>query len=409
MIRSFLLWIKHLCYATAVLAVLACLAEVGLRVYDSATAQVTRRELYDRGLVCKNWFVHHTLKPSRVFAVNNPDTGERVRVAVNSLGVRGAEPEIPKPRGTLRIVCLGDDATLAPFIPEADTFCSQLRQELATQLNRPVEVINAGVPDYCPLLSYLQLRHELLALEADLVILNFDPSDVADDYQVRRFAVLSREGAPLSCAHPALELPRLGKTSREPVLLAPQFARQKINQFLAEKTLSERCRSIESPKCRYLWLEDSPPDWSAYIEQALSPLRHLDDLGRSRNFHVLVAACPAPWQISAQASNGDGVREQAGIGRDACLQSRRPFDLVGQYCRANQIAFCDVTTAFARDNEPDRLYLTNAAAFSAEGHALYAHELAAFVLQQVSDGAEGRPSPNSGTPGPQAGLAPVRK
>src|SRR5579872_6776339 len=184
MIRSCFLWVKHLVYAVAVLATLACLLEIGLRVYDSATAQVTRRDLYDRGLVCKNWFVHHTLKPSRVFAVNNPDTGERVRVAVNSLGVRGVEPEIPKPRGTLRIVCLGDDSTLATFIPEADTFCSQLRQELTTQLNRPVEVINAGVPDYCPLLSYLQLRHELLAREPDLVILNFDPSDVADDYQV---------------------------------------------------------------------------------------------------------------------------------------------------------------------------------------------------------------------------------
>src|SRR5580692_83909 len=118
MIRSCLLWIKHLVYAVVVLAILACLLEIGLRVYDSATAQVTRRELYDRGMVCKNWFVHHTLKPSRVFAAKNPDSGQRVRVAVNSLGFRGSEPAVPKPRGTIRIVCLGDDATFAPAIPE---------------------------------------------------------------------------------------------------------------------------------------------------------------------------------------------------------------------------------------------------------------------------------------------------
>jgi hypothetical protein len=406
MIRSCLLWIKHLVYAVVVLAILACLMEIGLRVYDSATAQVTRRDLYDRGMICKSWFVHHTLKPSRVFAPKNPDSGQRVRVAVNSFGCRGAEPQIPKPRDTVRIVCLGDDATFAAMIPEADTFCAQLRQALTARLGRPVEVINAGVPDYCPLLSYLQFRQQLLALEPDLVILNFDPSDVADDYQVRRFAVLNRDGAPLSCGNPALDLPRRGKSARESVVLFPQFARQKINQLLAERTLGERSRSIESPKCRYLWLDDTPPDWSVYIDQAFSPLRHLDDLARSRGVKLIVSACPAPWQISAQASNGEGVREQAGIGKDACFQSRRPFELIAQYCQANQILFSDVSAAFMSDSRAERLYLKNAAAFSAEGHALYAHELAGFVLRQ-GFGAAG-PS-NYSRPAPQAGLEPVKK
>jgi hypothetical protein len=409
MIRSCLLWIKHIVYAVVVLASLACLLEIGLRIYDSATAQVTRRDLYDRGMVCKSWFVHHTLKPSRVFAVKNPDSGQRVRVAVNSLGFRGAEPSIPKPRGTIRIVCLGDDTTLAATIPESETFCAQLRQTLAARIAGQVEVINAGVPDYCPLLSYLQFRHELLALEPDLVILNFDPSDVSDDYQVRRFAVLNRDGAPLSCAHPALELPRHGKSARESVVLFPQFARQKINEVLAERTLGEKSRSIESPKCRYLWLDDTPPDWSLYIEQALSPLAHLDDLARSRQAKLVVAACPAPWQISAQASNGEGVREEAGIGQDACFQSRRPFELIAQCCQTNQIPFCDVSAVFASDSRPERLYLRNAAAFSAEGHALYAQELTAFVLEQGL-GAAGSANPSGySRPAPQAGLPPTRK
>ncbi|HEY3968564.1 MAG TPA: SGNH/GDSL hydrolase family protein [Planctomycetaceae bacterium] len=409
MIRSCLLWMKHLVYAVVVLAILACLLEIGLRVYDSATAQVTRRDLYDRGMVCKNWFVHHTLKPSRVFASQNPDSGQRVRVAVNSLGFRGPDPAIPKPQGTIRIVCLGDDATFAPAIPESETFCSQLRVTLSARLGRQVEVINAGVPDYCPLLSCLQFRHELLALEPDLVILNFDPSDVADDYQVRRHAVLSRDGAPLSCSHPALEMSRHGKSPRESVVLFPQFARQKINELLAERTLGERSRSIESPKCRYLWLEDAPPDWSVYIDQALSPLRHLDDLARSRGVKLIVAACPAPWQISAAASTGDGVREQAGIAKDACFKSRHPFETIAQYCRTNQIPFCDVSPVFAGDGQPERLYLKNGAAFSAEGHALYAKELAGFVVQHAA-GAMGAPGASGySNSAPQAGLSPHRK
>jgi hypothetical protein len=395
MIRSFFLWCKHVVYAVAVLAIIACLAEIGLRVYDSATAQVTRRDLYDRGLVCKSWFVHHTLKPSHAFIVKNPDTGERVRASINSLGLRGAEPAIPKPPGTFRVLCLGDDSTFASGMPEAETFCSRLQTELAGRLAPSVEVINAGVPDYCPLLSYLQFRHELLLLQPDLVVLNFDMSDVADDHLLRRQALMTRDGQPLSCAHPALELPRSCKSDREGLLLLPQFARQRLNCVLADRTLGESSRSIESPKCRYLWLTDEAPDWSVHINLALNPLKHLSDLTRSTGGRLIVAACPAPWQVSAQASTGGKVREEAGIAADACLKSRRPFEAIAEFCDAQQISFCDVSTTFAQAGRPERLFLNNAAAFSPEGHALYARELAGFVLRSVSGPDSRTQSPGS--------------
>jgi len=381
MIRSFFLWCKHVVYAVAVLAIIACLAEIGLRVYDSATAQVTRRDLYDRGIVCKSWFVHHTLKPSHAFIVKNPDTGERLKATINSLGLRGPEPAIPKPPGTFRVLCLGDDSTFAAGTREADTFCARLQAELAGRIASSVEVINAGVPEYCPLLSYLQFRHELLALQPDLIVLSFDMSDVADDYLLRRQAVMTRDGQPLSCTHPALELPRSCKSDREGLLLLPQFARQRINCLLAGRTLDENSRSIDSPKCRYLWLKDEGPDWSVHIGQALSPLKHLGELARSTGASLVVAACPAPWQVSPRASAGNNVREEAGIAADACLKSRRPFEIIGEFCTAHQIPFCDVSASFAQGTEPERLYLTNAAAFSPEGHALYARELAGFIIR----------------------------
>ena len=404
MIRSCFLWFKHLVYAMAVLALVACLAEVALRVYDSATAQVTRCELYDRGLVCKSWFVHHSLKPSHNFSVKGPDTGERIRVSVNSLGLRGPEPAIPKPAGTYRILCLGDDSTFAQGVTEGETFCAVLQAELAGKSPAAaIEVINAGVPDYCPLLSYLQYRHELLSLQADLVILNFDMSGVADDYALRRHAVMSAAGVPLSCAHPGLELPRAARQrGSDGALLAPQFARQKFNAILAERTLGEKSRSIDSPHCRYLWLEDQPPDWSIHISQALSPLAPLAELARGSGARLVVAACPAPWQVSASASNGEGVREQAGVPPDALFRSRRPFETIGDFCQSLGIRFCDVSVAFVQAEQPDRLYLKHAAAFSADGHVLYAHRLAEFVRRELTSP---RPSGTEYLPlAPQARL-----
>src|SRR5262249_2859543 len=149
MIRSCFLWCKHVVYAVAVLALVVCLAEIGLRVYDSATAQVTRCELYDRGLVCKSWCLHDTLKPSRSFGVTDPDTGQRVGIAGNGMGLRGPEPVVPKPAGTYRILCLGDDTTFAQGVAESETFCALLQAELGGPNSpAPIEVINAGVPDY---------------------------------------------------------------------------------------------------------------------------------------------------------------------------------------------------------------------------------------------------------------------
>lgn len=380
MIRSRLLWLKPPLYALFALAMLCCLTEVGLRVYDSMTGQVTRRMLYDRGMVCKSWFVHHSLKPSQTFAVKNPDSGAQVRLALNSFGLRGQEPGLPKPPGLYRILCLGDEATLAPHIPESDTFCARLQALLQARTRLKIEVINAGVPDYCPLLALLQLKHQLIGLRPDLVILNFDMSDVGDDYHYRRHTVVDATGLPSVCAHPDLEAPKvLARATADDLLLLPQWSRQHLGGFWAKHMLVEKPRSIDSPQGRYLWLEDHPPDWSVYITQTLSPVLYMHELLRGEYATLIVGTVPAPWQVSATASDGGQTRSRAGVPKGTCFQSKRPFEIVGEFCRTNHIPVCNPTPVFQSTAQPERLYLNNAPLFSPEGHAIYARELARFV------------------------------
>lgn len=384
MIRTPWLWFKNLFYAAFVLALLCCLAEVGLRVFDSVTGQVTRRDLYDRGMICKSWFVHHTLKPSHSFAVKNPDTETRVKVSLNSFGLRGKEPAIPKPPGVYRILCLGDEATFAPHLAEEETFCEKLRELLQARTRLGIEVINAGVPDYCPLLEYLQWKHMLLGLQPDLVILNFDMSDVGDDYQFRRHTAMTAANLPVACAHPALEMPRsLAKSKREEMLLLPQWTKQQLGGLWAENILTEKSRGIDSPQGCYLWLEDHPPDWSIYIEHALAPIAHANDLARGTYASLVLATYPAPWQVSATASDGEGVREKAGIAHGTVYRNRQPFETLRAFCDTHRIPFCDASPAYQRGDRPEQLYLKNAAAFSADGHALYARELATFITRSL--------------------------
>lgn len=402
MIRSIFLSFKHLIYAVLILATLGGLAEVGLRVYDSATGQVTRRSQYDRGIVCKSWFMYQTLKPAHQFAVKNPDSGERVTVSINSLGLRGAEIPTAKRSGVFRIVCLGDERTLAPQVTEEQTFCHLLQQKLKAKTGAAIEVINAGVPDYCPLLSCLQFKHQLLALQPNLVIQNFDMSDVADDYHLRKRAVLDSNGGLLCCPHPDLEVPK-GMSSCRPcdMFLLPRWGREQIGRIWTEKMLAEPHRNISTQDGKYLWLEDHSPDWEVYIRQALLPLESLQDQVEAQHAHFLVCVPPAPWQVSATASAG--AREKAGVAAGSVYASAQPFNAIREYCAKRKIPCCELLAAFKSQPRSESLYLNNAAALSAAGHALYAQELAQFVLQNAPGPWNGSPaSPNDGEIFPRA-------
>ncbi len=55
-------------------------------------------------------------------------------------------------------------------------------------------MLNAGVDSYAPVLSFIQLKRELTQLEPDLVILNLDVSDLAQESAYRRQAVFGDDG-----------------------------------------------------------------------------------------------------------------------------------------------------------------------------------------------------------------------
>jgi len=97
-----------------------------------------------------------------------------------------------------RVLLLGDSFTFGLRVKDDETFARRLEEDLRGKFGAaPVEVVSAGVLSYCPLLEYLQYRHHLHVLEPDLVVLNFDMSDVQDHMAYSRDLVLGSDGAPL--------------------------------------------------------------------------------------------------------------------------------------------------------------------------------------------------------------------
>lgn len=241
MIRSRLAHLKGLIYAIATLLLAVSVLELGLRVH-SATCELPDKA-FEQSLIAPSWTTHHRLRPIPA-AAQTPATAPRAAFTVNSLGIRGPEPLVPKPPELLRVVYLGDEFVLEPDVADNQTMCARLAGMLQQQLGIPVEVINAGVPEFSPMLSYLQLRHHMLALQPDLILINVDPSDAADTLHYRRHTLIDSVQGPLACPHPDLLSPQKPNTARR---------------------VCDELRLVR-------WVSDQVGDWMSSGEQSAAPV-----------------------------------------------------------------------------------------------------------------------------------------
>jgi lysophospholipase L1-like esterase len=143
---------------------LGCLASPGqVARYGSADQSERRARRYSR---------HHYLP-----FIPTPGWS-RGKNRHNSLGYRGEEVAVPKPRGVFRIAVLGGSTIYTVEVDDyRESFPYQLQQEL--RRNRPaIEVVNAGCPMYSSWESLMNLELRVLDLQPDLVMVYHGINDV---------------------------------------------------------------------------------------------------------------------------------------------------------------------------------------------------------------------------------------
>ena len=361
------------------LVALACtaigLVEAGFIAYDWwSGGSMSSLRAPDLGRGVRSWTVHHAMRPGY----------EDSAVTLNSFGLRSPEVDVPKPTGTHRILLLGDSFTFGFKAADEDVFArrveANLRQALGTDA---VEVVNAGVLSYCPLLEYLQYRHHLHALEPDLVILNFDMSDVQDHLEYSRDLVRAADGTPLFVTEPSLgrQVP-----SRVPGLLSWQWvatkARAAINRFESASTGVPFTRDLD----RYLWTFDEGPPMDREALEAMASIGDLKRLLDRDGVPLVLATYPQPWQVAGDATPGGTIRAQYGIGANTVHLNDRPFRLLEQFAAGQAIPFVNATMKFREAPEPAGLFLVDDFHFSPRGNDVYAGVLTAHVLERVRSG-----------------------
>ncbi len=379
MVRRTLRFLKPLGIALLILALVPCVVEFALRVVWCRRELTVDRES-NRVALARSWHTFHELEPLQKTEIV-VSGAEPVELRTNSLGLRGDEIVDPKPPGVFRIVCLGDEVVLGPELTESQLLTRILQDELQQRSRVSIEVINAGVPSYCPLLSYLQFRHRLEGLDPDLIVAHFDPGDVFDDRRFRRLTDLGPAERPLVCTHPDLLTDPMTKPLSESFLTL-RLGERFLAKWLSSDSWKDSSRA-DNPRSRYAWLADDRGDWALQVGLALSAYEHLADFCRDADIRLLLASHPAPWQVSTTAARGARIPEQNGIYPGALFELVEPLERVHEFARSRNLILCDVTGSFRNASSPDLLFQENTHGFSPLGHRLYADQLAAAILLSV--------------------------
>lgn len=333
-------------------------------VWSGGALSVFRAPDLERGI--RSWTEHHAMRPGYADSVTT----------LNSFGLRSPEVRVPKPEGTPRVLLLGDSFTFGFKTGDKDVFARRLEEQLRRSAGRAsTEVVNAGVVSYCPLLEYLQYRHHLAVLEPDLVILNFDMSDVQDHMDYSRHLVRAADGTPLYVTEPSLGR----RATALPSLLSFQWVARKIDAVSRRSQAAQENSPFVRDLDRYLWTLDGGSDWRDEARAAMQPVADLARLLEHQRIPFVLATYPQPWQVSAAATPGGGIREQYGVGPNTVHRNDRPFRMLEEFAAEHRLPLVNATEVFRADASPETLFLDNDFHFSPRGNALYADVLARYI------------------------------
>lgn len=374
---------RHFVTALTLLILMLFGVEIWLRSTTAPTTLVVagQASLADQSLLVPSAVYHHELRRlQQISHVTEPGV-RPIEIRINSLGCRGEEIETTAPHGARRILLLGDDSICGTHVAESETVAAWLKKFFTQSTGEEVEVINAGVPGYCPLLASLKFQHDLSKLKPDIVVLHIDMTDIADDCCYRSLTL--QEGDNSVCSHPTLRL------HAKPENSTIQFVRQSATAaWLFAKTrqhgpeLLSVSRASVADSQGLLWISDNPPDLRLQIDHALKPIRALRDSVRQSGGQLLITTAPVLWQV-VSADQAPDLSRRMGISGKTPFASTFPFELIRSFCQNAEIPYCDASPAFRRD-KAEKLFAKSAPVLSKIGMALYAREIARSLVELSS-------------------------
>ena len=140
--------------------------------------------------------VHHRYATNTTSLMVRPEYD--LTITTNNLGLRGSNVETRKRPGVCRILVMGDSFTFGTGVKYEQTYAALLERELNEDSARAIQVLNAGVESYSPILEYLFLKNFGAALKPDIVVLALDQGDPVQEQYYRSLARFDKDRVPLA-------------------------------------------------------------------------------------------------------------------------------------------------------------------------------------------------------------------
>jgi lysophospholipase L1-like esterase len=316
---------------------------------------------------------------------------------VNRHGQRDDDFPEAKPAGELRILALGDSFTMGSNVAQDATWPQVLERLLAQELERPVQVINAGVGGYHPFHYARSYELDGRRFAPDLVVVGFFVGNDA-------FSTVSR----VADSRTAVDG---GRVNRASVREGPRMLRLKVwlysHSHLARRWFNQRLfvvdekalttageprdggrftdayLRIQAPKARRLHLA-STAGAQRKAENAVAQIARLARLTADDGRPLLVVLIPDENQVNpslARAVVGDPSRL---VHYDFAL----PQPVLVAMLAEHGVEVLDLLPAFLADER--RLYM-NDGHWSADGHRLAAGRILEALRPRLAAQAEPAP------------------
>jgi len=365
---------------------------LSLMVLDAVTHRLRDVNQYARTL--PDPIVHHRLWPGTTTWLRSEDF--RASLHVNRYGLRGREPEMPKRRDAYRIVMLGDSFTMGEGVSDDQTFSALLERSLSSRLSARIEILNAGVDSYAPILSYLDLRENLLRLEPDAVLLNLDMSDLLQEQYYRSLAVRGPGGEITAVPNPRLS-GRLTEWLDDWIrrnLYFLRFVYLHLRQRLDPEESMEAAVQRRNGDLLAYTLNGDDVDRSGEWRDLFDSIVRIRQLCERRG--ILFFLTVYPW--GHQVNGREWVPGRTYWMSNDATASDRVFEKIRQECVENRIALIDTVPAFRTYHGDRLLYFRHDMHWTPEGHRVMSEALLEQILEPIAGDLRLRSEPAPGTP-----------
>lgn len=318
--------------------------------------------------------------------VETAERGLRMRPALDVDGLRtnawgfNDREWLEKAGGVERLAIIGDSFVVGA-VPRELNFVSLLQQRFDTG-ERPVEVLNLGIPAAGPETYASVLQHEALALEADrVVVMVFVANDIEQshpDFETRVFFGAPRE------------------LLKRPYLLRPSVDYLYSLRLLraARRTAVERWSGddVESPGTfshrAFLAIErqrleicrrEVDPDLAASYDRAVELLVSMRDLALVHGIDLAVVLAPDQFQVDPDLQRAlftDGVLDRDDFDLD------QPQRILTSELTARAVPVLDLLPAFRTARASGPLYLPRDSHWNERGNELAASAIKGFLTDR---------------------------